>query len=223
MKKCILIFVFSFFTYTWLYSSDIHLPVNDIENQLQILAKRNTINQEAIKLALTGFQKLKQLGKISNQRYLSIADFSKPSSEERLFIIDLQLMDVVLKTFVAHGKNSGKKYAEQFSNKMASYQSSLGFFITKSAYKGKHGNSLSLEGVEKGINDHAMDRAIVIHGADYVNPNWIQQQGYIGRSQGCPAVPNNQINSIIEYIQGSSCFFIYAPNQQYLKFSKLLQ
>jgi hypothetical protein len=79
-----------------------------------------------------------------------------------------------------------------------------------------------LDGVEKGINDHAMQRSIVIHGADYVNPNWVQQQGYIGRSQGCPAVPNNKINSIISTIQGASCLFIYAPDQQYLQSSKLI-
>jgi hypothetical protein len=222
MKKIVLIVIFSVISNNWLYSNNAMKPLNDFEEQTITLAKRFNINYEAIRMAMSGYEKLKQLGKITNQRYLSIADFSKPSSEERLFIIDLQLMDVVLKTFVAHGRNSGTKYAEKFSNKISSYQSSLGFYVTGNSYNGKHGNSLVLDGVEKGINDHAMQRAIVIHGADYVNPNWVQQQGYIGRSQGCPAVPNNQINSIINTIQGASCLFIYAPDHQYLQLSKLI-
>lgn len=205
-----------------LYSKKLSLSFT-MEDQTLQLAKRFQINQDALRLAMAGYEKLKQLGKLSNQRFLSIADFSKPSSEERLYIIDLDLMQVVLKTFVAHGRNSGTKYADKFSNKMASYQSSLGFYVTGNPYNGKHGNSLVLDGVEKGINDLAKQRAIVIHGANYVHPDWVKQQGYIGRSQGCPAVPNNQINTIIQTIQGASCLFIYAPNQQYLQHSSLLK
>lgn len=197
--------------------------MNVLEGRANYIAATFQINNNAVKLAFAGYEKLKQLGKLSNQKYLSIADFSKPSSEQRLFIIDMENLQLVLKTWVAHGKNSGTKFAEHFSNTFASYQSSLGFYITGNAYKGKHGNSLILEGVEKGINDKAKERAIVIHGANYVNPNFIQQQGYIGRSQGCPAVPNNQVATIIKTIQGASCLFVYAPNQLYLKQSSFIQ
>jgi hypothetical protein len=113
--------------------------------------------------------------------------------------------------------------ANQFSNRYASFQSSLGFYITGGIYKGKHGASLILEGIEKGINDQAKDRAIVIHGADYVSNQLIKQQGYIGRSLGCPAVPNNQVVEIINTIKGASCLFVYAPTNQYLIQSQLVK
>ena len=100
---------------------------------------------------------------------------------------------------------------------------SLGFYITGGIYKGKHGASLELEGVEKGINDQAKDRAIVIHGADYVSNKFIKQQGYIGRSLGCPAVPNTQVAQIINTIKGASCLFVYAPTNQYLSQSQLVK
>jgi hypothetical protein len=192
-----------------------------IADQVSYISSQYHINQEAIQIAVTGYQKLRNLGKLANVKYLTIADFSKPSNEERLFIIDMQLMQVVVKSLVAHGRNSGTKMANQFSNKLSSFQSSLGFYITGGIYKGKHGASLVLNGVEKGINDQAKERAIVIHGADYVSNKFIEQQGYIGRSLGCPAVPNNQVNTIINTIKGASCLFIYAPNAAYSKKSSL--
>jgi hypothetical protein len=182
----------------------------------------NELNSIAIKLAITGYEKLKQSGEIANLRYITVADFSKPSNEERLFIIDMSIMKIVLKSLVAHGRNSGKKYAASFSNTIASYQSSLGFYITGDLYNGKHGKSLSLIGMEPGINDNAKQRAIVIHGANYVSDTFIQQQGYIGRSQGCPAVPLNKVEAIISTIQGASCLFIYAPDKHYLQASPLI-
>ena len=195
---------------------------NNVADQVSYISTQYNINHEAVQLALNGYQKLRSLGKLVNVQYLTIADFSKPSNEERLFIIDLNIMQVVVKSLVAHGRNSGVKIANQFSNQYASFQSSLGFYITGSEYKGKHGNSLELYGVEAGINDHAKNRAIVIHGADYVSKTFIQQQGYIGRSLGCPAVPNNKVRDIIDAIQGASCMFVYAPNKNYLVQSALL-
>lgn len=192
-----------------------------IADQVSYISSQYNINQEAIQMAVAGYQKLRNLGKLANLQYLTIADFSKPSNEERLFIIDMQLMQVVVKSLVAHGRNSGTKMAKQFSNQLSSFQSSLGFYVTGGIYKGKHGASLELNGVEKGINDQAKERAIVIHGADYVSNKLIQQQGYIGRSLGCPAVPNNQVATIINTIKGASCLFIYAPNAAYAKKSSL--
>ena len=215
---CILFLVAGVFTGSSHNSNN--TPVG-IADQVSYISSKYNINQEAIQIAVAGYQKLRSLGKLANLQYLTIADFSKPSNEERLFIIDMQLMQVVVKSLVAHGRNSGTKMAHQFSNQLSSFQSSLGFYVTGGIYNGKHGASLELNGVEKGINDQAKERAIVIHGADYVSNKLIQQQGYIGRSLGCPAVPNNQVATIINTIKGASCLFIYAPNAAYAKKSSL--
>lgn len=186
------------------------------------LAAKLHINTDAFILAMKGYKKLKQLGQVANQRYLTIADMSMASSHPRLYIIDMEKQELLLQTFVAHGKNSGLLFAEQFSNLVGSFKSSLGFYITGKPYQGKHGKSLVLKGVEAGINDKAEARAIVLHGADYANQGFVQQQGYLGRSLGCPAVPNNQVEAIIQAIQGASCLFVYAPNKQYLQKSSLI-
>ena len=147
----------------------------------------------------------------------------RKSSAKRLFIIDMQKMEIVVNTLVAHGRNSGVLFAKNFSNKNNSYQSSLGFYITGEIYKGKHGMSLQLTGIETGINDKAKQRAIVMHGADYVNEGLIHSQGYIGRSQGCPAVPEKLHKPIINKIKNGTCLFIYSPNKNYLIHSRILK
>ncbi len=193
-------------------------PIVSVEN----LSVKLNVNSKAIELAIKGYEKLKQLGQLNNQRYLTIADMSKASSEPRLFIIDMEKQVLVLQTFVAHGRNSGILFAKNFSNKIGSFQSSLGFYITGSAYQGKHGKSLVLKGVESGINDNAEQRAIVLHGAAYANKGFVNQQGYLGRSLGCPAVPEKEVESIIKTIQGASCLFVYAADNSYLKKSNLI-
>ncbi len=193
------------------------IPENEVEAKVLQLSQKLNINTQALRLALNGYEKLKSLGRISNLRFLTIADFSKPSNENRLYVIDLFLEQVVVQTLVAHGKKSGTLFANIFSNKTASHKSSLGFYVTGNIYNGRNGTSLELNGMESGINDHARNRSIVIHGADYVSNRFIQQQGYIGRSQGCPAVPNDQLTNIIDAIQGASCMFVYAPNKAYLQ------
>jgi hypothetical protein len=219
-KQFLLLLILSVFAVPS-YSKKLLVPTSGLEEKVAYLSEKLNINNEAFRIAIKGYEKLKGLGRINNLRYLTIADFSKPSSEERLYVVDMMLEQVVIRTLVAHGKNSGTLFANMFSNKNASHQSSLGFYITGNPYKGKHGNALELNGVEKGINDQAKNRAIVIHGADYVSTNFIKQQGYIGRSQGCPAVPNNKVATIIEAIQGASCMFIYAPDKDYLQKSSL--
>jgi hypothetical protein len=216
MKKLLFLLILSSVFTIDSYCNKFLVPENGIEKKVVHLTEKLNINNEAIRLAVKGYEKLKELGRIGNMRYLTIADFSKPSSEERLFVIDMLLEQIVIKTLVAHGRNSGTLFANSFSNKNESHQSSLGFYLTGNAYVGKHGSSLELNGVEEGINDQAKNRAIVIHGADYVSNEFIKQQGYIGRSLGCPAVPNNKIMEIINTIQGASCMFIYAPNKAYL-------
>ncbi len=172
--------------------------------------------------AMGGFNYLVQQGKLANVDIISIVDFSLPSSEKRFFVIDLKKNKVLYCTYVAHAVNSGKQYANLFSNKPQSNKSSLGFYITQKTYQGGHGYSLRLEGLEKGINDNANRRDIVIHGADYVNEALIKTQGYIGRSLGCPALPVRLHKSIINKIKNGTCLFIYNPDKAYLERSSIL-
>jgi len=180
------------------------------------------LNREVFDYALKGFNYMSIMGLIKNSSILSIVDFSKPSSEKRLFIIDLQKVKVLYKTYVAHGSKSGKEFANQFSNTISSNKSSLGFYETLDTYIGGNGYSLRLQGVESGFNDNANKRAIVLHGAPYVDERIIQRQGYIGRSWGCPAVPQDLHREIIDKIKNGSCLFIFSPNSKYLTQSKIL-
>lgn len=221
MKKLFLL-LFSIGISTQAFNKIPFNPINNLVLKIELLANKFSINKYAIQQAFTAYEKLKLNGQILNQHYLTIADFSKPSSEKRLFIIDMNKMELVLQTLVAHGRNSGTLFAKHFSNKNESYQSSLGFYLTGNIYKGKHGMSLQLAGIESGINDNAKQRAIVMHGADYVNNQIIKEQGFIGRSLGCPAVPQNEVKKIIQTIKGASLLYIYAPDSHYSKKSKLL-
>jgi hypothetical protein len=180
------------------------------------------LNRKAFELAQKGFETLKEQGVILNDNIISIIDFSLPSTEKRLYVVDLKNYQVLYRTYVAHGRNSGTVMANSFSNKASSYKSSLGFYRTLSTYNGKHGYSLKLQGLEKGINDHAYDRAIVMHGAEYVNPAFIPMQGYIGRSQGCPAVMTREATPIINTIKNGTCLFIYHPSTAYQHQSSIL-
>lgn len=192
-----------------------------IYNKLQL----NTLglSKEAFDYAIKGYRYLLSSGMLSNENVLSIVDFSLPSSKKRLFVIDMQNLKVLFNTYVAHGRNSGTEYANNFSNAPESHKSSLGFYITKSTYNGEHGFSLQLEGEEKGINDNAFSRAIVIHSAPYVDESLVKRQGYIGRSFGCPALPEKYSKAIIQTIKDGSCFFMFSPNSKYISKSTLLQ
>jgi hypothetical protein len=180
------------------------------------------LSRQAYDYALEGWQKLIDQGKIFNQSVMAIVDFSQPSTQKRLYILDMENYRVLFNTLVAHGRNSGKEWASSFSNKASSFKSSPGFYVTGDTYNGDNGYSLRLTGVEKGINDNAENRAIVLHGADYVDESWINAQGYIGRSLGCPAVPRKDAADIINTIKSGACLFIYAPSQQYVSHSMLL-
>ncbi len=180
------------------------------------------LSPKAYEYAVEGYQKLLAKGKIKSDNILSILDFSLPSDKKRLFVIDLTNGELVYQTYVAHGRNSGTKMATRFSNQPNSFQSSLGFYITGDVYQGKHGMSLRLEGEEKGINDKAMERGIVMHSADYVAESLIAKQGYIGRSQGCPALPGDIYQDVIKTIRNGSCLFVYSPDKFYSAHSVLL-
>ncbi len=180
------------------------------------------LSQQAFEYAMKGFNYLLQTGKVTNDKVISIVDFSQPSSKKRLFVIDLDDYKVVFNTYVAHGVNSGRASADQFSNTAESNKSSLGFYETLNTYTGHNGYSLRLEGLESGINDNANSRAIVMHGAAYVDESLIQSQGYIGRSWGCPAVPEKLHKPIIDKIKNGTCLFIYSPDKRYLDHSRIL-
>jgi hypothetical protein len=157
----------------------------------------------------------------SNEDIVSIIDYSKPSTEKRLFILDLKKQELLYHTFVAHGKNTGVNTATKFSNNKGSNQSSLGVFRTGESYQGKHGYSLRLDGLEKGFNDNARRRAVVMHSASYVSEDFIERYGRLGRSWGCPAVPVEFSKEIIDLIKGGSCLYIYAIDINYLENSIL--
>lgn len=180
------------------------------------------ISIDLFSYAMKGYEYLTKINKIANKSFITIIDFSKPSSEKRLFVIDTETGNVVFKTLVAHGRNSGKEYANSFSNAASSFASSLGFYTTSDIYKGKHGISLRLNGCEKGFNDKAYKRAVVMHGADYVSESFIEQNGFLGRSHGCPAVPTAVSKKIIDTIKDGSCLFIYAPSKRYLSLSAII-
>jgi hypothetical protein len=181
------------------------------------------INMHAWFNAFKGYSRLKESGKLTNPRYLSIVDFSQPGGNRRLYILDMNDTCVSFNTYVSHGRNSGDRYATRFSNVENSLMSSLGFFLTGPTYHGQHGLSLRLLGLEKGINDKAEKRGIVMHAADYVSDKVVSNQGHVGRSWGCPAVPTELTEPIIETIKEGTAFFIYHPTAWYQKASKILQ
>lgn len=179
------------------------------------------LNRQAFDLAIKGYDKLKAAGKIRSE-LLTIVDFTQPSTNKRMYIIDMLSGKLVKHSHVAHGRNTGMLMAKSFSNVAESNQSSLGFYVTSETYTGKHGLSLRLDGMEKNINDNARARAIVIHGADYANESFYKTTGYLGRSFGCPAVPTRDANQIIQTIKNGSCLFLFSNDAQYLKKSGFL-
>jgi hypothetical protein len=166
--------------------------------------------------AMTGFINLKNRNFLNNNKeILTVVDYTKPSTEKRMWIIDLANNSILLNTYVAHGQGSGDNIATKFSNVAESHQSSVGFFLTNETYSGKHGLSLKLDGLDKGINSKARDRAIVVHGASYVSENFINQHGRLGRSHGCPAIPKELNQQIINLIKDKTCFFINGNTHNY--------
>jgi hypothetical protein len=192
-----------------------------INEYYQAFGNRN-IPYEAFAHALDGFSNMKKMNKKVNDSILTIIDYSLPSTKERLFILDLKNKRLLKKSLVAHGTETGALYAQHFSNKPQSHQSSLGFFITGNTYYGKHGYSLRMSGIEKDINDNARERAIVFHAAKYVSTKFIEKYGRLGRSFGCPALPQNESHTIIDIIKGESCVFIFYPDDTYLTRSVIL-
>lgn len=175
----------------------------------------------AYNMAVKGWQKMKHKGLLKND-ILSICDFTQSGNNKRLYIINMATGTLLFNSLVAHGRNTGEEYARYFSNEPSSLKSSLGFYVTGNTYYGDHGLGMKLMGQEPGYNDKAEARAIVMHAADYVSDDFINQYGKLGRSWGCPAVPVNLHQQIINTIKGGSCLFIYYPDKKYLASSKML-
>ena len=152
---------------------------------------------------------------------MTLVDFSLSSNTKRLWVIDLTTNTVLFNSLVAHGRNTGEEFATSFSNDASSFKSSLGFYLTGEIYQGKHGKSLKLDGLEKGVNDKARERGVVMHAADYVSETFIKSNKRLGRSQGCPAIPVELTAEIINTIKNKSCLFIYHPSRNYTDVSKI--
>lgn len=179
------------------------------------------LSQQAFNYALKGYQKLVDSGLVNNSEYLTIVDLSQPSRNKRFYIVDMKKDSLAWNTYVSHGKNSGVDMARNFSNDFNSNKSSLGFYITKSTYQGKHGLSLRIDGLEDGFNDNAEARGVVVHGAPYVNAGRVNSD-YMGRSQGCPALPKNEYAQVIDIIKDGSVLFVYGSDSNYIQSSSLL-
>lgn len=199
--------------------STVESAANFLYDSLQL--DKLGMSREAMLYAYKGQQKLEEEGAVENPGILTVCDFSQSSDKKRMYILDLENYKVLLNTYVAHGRNSGLQYAEHFSNRPESLQSSLGFYVTKGIYFGKHGRSLKLSGQEKGINDNAEARAVVVHGAEYIGDQRLGS-AYMGRSFGCPAVPQQLAGKVIDLIKDGTTLFIYHPSQQYLHGSRIL-
>lgn len=196
--------------------------VSDVEAYASLyrsMQLEGVVNWKAFRQAVAGYYKIDN----RKREVLTLIDFSRPSTVKRLFVFDMRERKVLFSSVVSHGKNSGDNYATSFSNEYGSYKSSLGFYLTESTYQGKNGYSLILNGLEKGINDRARERAIVMHGAAYADPSVVSRGGRLGRSFGCPAVPQKLSRPIIDAIKGGSVMYIYAETPDYLAHSSVLK
>ena len=185
-------------------------------------AELGGVDADVFALALEAAQNAVARGDAAAPRTLSVIDFSKPSTQKRLWVYDLRTRALIFHEHVAHGRGTGENLATRFSNVPESNQSSLGLFRTGEAYIGKHGLSLRLDGLERGVNHRARERAIVIHGAEYVNAATARKQGRLGRSLGCPAVRTEIATPLINAVKDGSLLFAYYPESSWLEGSAYL-
>jgi L,D-transpeptidase catalytic domain len=177
------------------------------------------LDAKVLNLSLTAYVRARQEG-YDTKQLLTIIDYSKPSSEKRLWVFDIKKGRVLLNTWVSHGKNSGYASSNSFSNSNGSLKSSIGVFVTDKPYYGGHGISLRMKGLERGVNDNAYDRNIVFHGAAYVSGSAARSRGQVGRSWGCPAVSMDTIKSLVDTIKENTVVFAYYPDRNWLRNSK---
>ena len=227
--KSIFILIFSFLFSLSLFADmkfptdfnlDIKKKFSDIE--IKILYRELFLNDKisfsCFNNAIQGLEKIEELGNNANDNLLVIIDYTKPSTEERLFVVDLEKKQLLISSLVTHGRGTGDLYATKFSNKNNSYSTSSGFYLTGNIYNGKHGESLVLYGLEKGKNDNAQKRTIVIHSAYYANKNFAEKYGRLGRSKGCLALPTDLNTKIIHLISGGVVLYVHTnfdENKEY--------
>jgi len=192
---------------------------SEIENIYQQSELSDKLNFKIFRMGMVGLHHME----IPKKDVITIIDYSQPSTEKRLFIIDLVNNKLLFYTLIAHGKNSGENLATVFSNVPESKTSTIGFFITAETYMGSNGYSLRIDGIEKGINHNARKRDIIIHKADYVSEEFIKQEGRLGRSWGCPALPNEVSKDIIDIIKEGTCIFVYGEDDNYIKKSNYIE
>lgn len=207
---CLIITFFMAISLVSQASSSFAMQEEKLREVYKKIGLSDSLDYEIFVKAINGYQKWK----FSNNDVITIIDFSKPSFEKRCYVIDLAKKKLLHKTYVTHGKNSGFVYAQNFSNKPGSHQSSIGFFSTGETYYGKYGYSLRLDGLERNKNHLARKRAIVMHPSDYAKERFVQEHGRLGRSLGCPAIPPSKSKPIIKTIKDGSCLFIYAEKIQ---------
>ena len=212
-RKTLILFIGILLSLTVFTKENDQFYAKNLYNEMKL---NGLINYQAFSQAIDGFNKTKN----KEKNILTIVDFSLPSTEKRMFVLDLDKKIILLQSYVAHGKNTGDLYAKSFSNKTNSNKSSIGLFLTEGSYNGRNGYSLRLNGLEKGVNDNAKKRNIVVHGADYANPKFIETSGRLGRSLGCFAVPESVNAEIINTIKGKSILYVYSnaikpQNQKY--------
>jgi hypothetical protein len=180
------------------------------------------IETDVFEMALNAASCAVRSGAVSAPSTLTVIDYSKPSTERRLWVFDLKAKELVYEELVAHGQGSGANMATQFSNENESHQTSLGLFVTRDTYVGKNGYSLRLDGLDRGVNDRARERAIVMHGAPYVSTAFVKANGRLGRSWGCPAISDAVAKKMIDFVKGGGLVFSYYPDAEWLKTSKYL-
>jgi hypothetical protein len=186
------------------------------------LTHAQQLNKRILALGFTAYNCALKKNLVKNN-LLTIIDYTKPSNEKRLWVIDMKNDRLLFNTLVAHGKYSGDRYAKHFSNTPNSFASSIGVFVTEDSYRGKHGYSLRLKGLEKGVNNNALKRTIVMHKAWYANPSFAKKHGRLGRSWGCFALPEAVSHEVIDDIKDGSVVFAYYPNQKWLSSSEFLK
>ncbi|UYZ62920.1 murein L,D-transpeptidase catalytic domain family protein [Hymenobacter weizhouensis] len=170
-----------------------------------------TLRPEVLEQACVGYLTLRRAGRISHGGILAVADMDLPSSEPRLWVLDVRKAEVLHRSHVAHGRGSGYLRARRFSNTMKSACTSLGFYRTQDTYQGKHGLSRRLRGLDPGQNDNALRRYVVLHAADYASQDHLRRHGQLGYSRGCPALPPDQYRAIIQAVGEGSCLFLSGP------------
>ncbi len=185
-------------------------------------ASTGSIELNVFDMALSAASCAVRAGKVGNPQTLTVIDYSKPSTQKRLWVFDLTNGELMYEELVAHGQGSGANQSTLFSNEPETHQSSLGLFVTDTTYAGKNGYSLRLDGLDKGINDRARERAIVMHGAPYVSNAFVKANGRLGRSWGCPAIRNDAAREIIDRIKEGGLVFAYYPDKEWMKSSKFL-